>query len=600
MPICYSNNNNTMNKRFLTTFLQIICIFLLITSCEKHKDHIITILATTDLHGVILPYDFIEKEPLKASLAHAASYIRKTRDSSENFILLDNGDNLQGQPTVYYYNYIDTTDTHFNAEVMNYLGYDAATAGNHDIETGHSVYDRIRKEYHFPMLAANAISVKTGKPYFCPYTIIDRSGLKIAVMGLITPAVPNWLPPELYSGMEFGDMVQAAETWMKVIKREDPDLIIGLFHSGWDVRENSNNFVTTGNYDENGTASVAWKVPGFDIIFAGHDHKIYNEKFINSAGDTVLILDGGSRSEKIARADIKITYDRVAGKKRKLLKGRIIDVGKYPADPGFINKFGDRSKVIDKYVSTPIARSEKTVSSRDAYFGSSPFVDLTHSIQLEITGADISFAAPLSFDVSIPAGEITIGDMFKLYRFENLLYTLSMTGKEIERYLEFSYSGWYNTMKGPDDHLLKFRLGKDGKPALAGGVAWLRNPSYNFDSAAGIDYSVNVSKPDGERIVISSFSDGRPFDPEKTYKVAVNSYRGNGGGGHLLKGAGISRDELHKRIIRSTERDLRFYMINYLEQLGTINPEALGNWKVIPESWAAIAAGKDYKLLFGK
>lgn len=587
-----------MNKRFFTAFLQIICFFLLITSCERHKDHVVTILATTDLHGVILPYDFIEKEPLKASLAHSASYIRETRGSSENFVLLDNGDNLQGQPTVYYYNFIDTTVTHINAEVMNYLGYDAATAGNHDIEAGHGVYDRLGNEYNFPILAANAVKVSTGEPYFNPYAIISRNGIKIAVLGLITPAVPDWLPQELYSGMEFRDMVATAETWMKTIKKEDPDLIVGLFHSGWETRNTNNH--DTDNYDENGSASVAWKVPGFDVIFVGHDHRVVNEKFINSAGDTVLILDGGSRSEKIARADITITHDKTKGKGRKVVKGRIIDAGNFPVDPGFMREFGDRRKVIDKYVNKVIARSEKSISTRDAYFGSSPFVDMIHSIQLGITGADISFAAPLSFDAGIPAGKITIGDMFKLYRFENLLYTVSMTGTEIEKYLEFSYSGWYNTMKGPGDNLLKFRLGKNGKPSITNGVAWLRNQSYNFDSAAGIDYTVNVSKPEGERISIISFSDGRPFDPGKTYKVAVNSYRGNGGGGHFFKGAGISRNELNERTISATDRDLRFYMIKYLERMKTVKPEALGNWKVIPENWVAAAAARDYKLLFGK
>ncbi len=581
----------------MITFFLIICISLLITSCDEDKNQVFTILATTDLHGTILPYDFIEKEKANVSLAHSASYIGKVRNSSMNVVLLDNGDNLQGQPIVYYYNFIDTVSTHINAEVMNYLGYDAVTVGNHDIEAGHKVYDRLMKEYRFPMLAANAVSISTGTPWFTPYTIIERSGYKIAVLGLITSAVPNWLPPELYSGIEFSDMVETARHWMAVIEKEDPDIIVGLFHSGWNPNENGRD---DDNYDENGTVAVAWDVPGFDIIFAGHDHRIVNEKFVNSAGDTVLILDGGSRSEKIARADITFFNDETSGKKKKLLKGSIIDVSKFDTDPGFMRKFGDRKKVIDTYVNKVIAKSGKRISSRDAYFGSSPFVDMIHSIQIRVTGADISFAAPLSFDVSIPAGKITVGDMFKLYRFENMLYTMSMTGTEIRKYLEYSYSGWYNTMKGPGDNILKFRTGKDGKPVITNGVAWLKNQPYNFDSAAGIDYLVDVSKPEGKRISINSFSDGRPFIPEKTYTVAVNSYRGNGGGGHFYMGAGINRRNLQERLIKSTENDLRYYIIKYLENIKTINPEALGNWKVIPEEWASAASRRDRILLFGK
>ena len=246
-----------------------------------------------------------------------------------------------------------------------------------------------------------------------------------------------------------------------------------------------------------------------------------------------------------------------------------------------------------------IGNSSATITSRDAYFGSSAFIDMIHKIQLEITGADISFAAPLSFDVSIAKGPITVGDMFKLYRFENMLYTMSLSGDEIRKYLEYSYAGWLNTMKGPADELLKFRTGKDGKPLITNGKAWLKNQPYNFDSASGIFYTVDVSKPEGERIVIKGFTDGRPFEKNKMYKVAVNSYRGNGGGGHFTEGAGIGKDELRKRLISSTDRDLRFYILKSIEAGKSINTEPINNWKIITEKWTKAAYHRDYALLFG-
>jgi len=250
-------------------------------------------------------------------------------------------------------------------------------------------------------------------------------------------------------------------------------------------------------------------------------------------------------------------------------------------------------------VNRVIGNSSATITSRDAYFGSSAFIDMIHKIQLEITGADISFAAPLSFDVSIAKGPITVGDMFKLYRFENMLYTMSLSGDEIQKYLEYSYSGWLNTMKGPADVLLKFRTGKDGKPLITNGKAWLKNQPYNFDSAAGIFYTVDVSKPEGERIVIKGFTDGRPFEKNKMYKVAVNSYRGNGGGGHFTEGAGIRKDDLRKRLISSMDRDLRFYILKSIEIRKSISPEPINNWKIIPEKWVKAAHTRDYALLFG-
>jgi 2',3'-cyclic-nucleotide 2'-phosphodiesterase/3'-nucleotidase len=397
--------------------------------------------------------------------------------------------------------------------------------------------------------------------------------------------------------MEFRDMVETAKLWMPLILNEKPDMVVGLFHSGWDKSlEKSQN---SDPVYENGSSAVAYNVPGFDVIFNGHDHRLANEKIVNSAGDTVLILDGGSRTEKIAQADISFRAGKSKGKKNRILTGSIVNVADYKPDPEFINRFKPQDEKILEYVNQVIGNSEATVTSRDAYFGPSAFIDLIHIIQLDITGADISFAAPLSFDVQIPAGPITVGDMFKLYKFENMLYTMSLSGEEIRKYIEFSYSGWFNTMNGAGKTLLKFRSGKDGKPLLTNGKAWLKNQSYNFDSAAGIDYTVDVSKPEGSRILISGFSDGRPFENNKMYKVAVNSYRGNGGGGHFTEGAGIAKEELRKRLLTSTDRDLRYYILKSIEAKKTVNPEPINNWKVIPEKWVKDATSREYPLLFG-
>jgi 2',3'-cyclic-nucleotide 2'-phosphodiesterase / 3'-nucleotidase len=577
------------------TSLIIVAVVFLLSGCKSKK---ITILETTDVHGVILPFDFVEKQPINFSLANAAEYIKQTRIKNPNLLLLDNGDNLQGQPEEYYYNFIDTIAPHFNSEVMNYMGYEAGTVGNHDIEAGHLVYDRLRKLYRFPLLAANAIDIKTGQPYFKPYTIFKKNGLKIVVFGMVTPAIPTWLPPELYSGMEFRDMLKTAKLWMPEILQQKPDLVVGLFHSGWNSRSFDRNPADT--LDENGSAAVAYYVPGFDIIFNGHDHNTVNEKFVNSSGDTVLILDGGSRAEEIAEADIVFPSKKINGKQVKVIKGSIIKTKNYSPDQDFIERFASQDSIIRRYVDKAIGESTATISSRNSYFGSSAFIDMIHSIQLEITGADLSFAAPLSFDVSISKGIITVGDMFKLYRYENMLYTMRMSGSEILKYLEYSYGGWYNTMKNQNDNLLKYRLGNDGKPLINNGRVRLKNQPYNFDSAAGINYTVDVSQPEGKRIRISSFSDGRPFELDKTYRVAVNSHRGNGGGGHFTAGVGLNPQELKSRLITSTDKDLRYYIIKAIEKRRIVAPSSNRNWKLIPAEWVRKAIPRDSVLLFGK
>jgi 2',3'-cyclic-nucleotide 2'-phosphodiesterase/3'-nucleotidase len=176
-----------------------------------------------------------------------------------------------------------------------------------------------------------------------------------------------------------------------------------------------------------------------------------------------------------------------------------------------------------------------------------------------------------------------------------MLYVMHLKGQEIKDYLEMSYGQWTNQMKRADDHLLLF-----DEETLTSATPRLKNLYYNFDSAAGIIYEVDVTKPVGERIRIKSMADGIPFSLEAMYRVAVNSYRGNGGGELLTKGAGIPREELEERVISSTDIDLRFYMLNYIEMRQNIDPQRLNHWKFVPDHWANVAAKRDYKLLFGR
>ena len=226
----------------------------------------------------------------------------------------------------------------------------------------------------------------------------------------------------------------------------------------------------------------------------------------------------------------------------------------------------------------------------------SAFIDLIHSLQLALTGADISFAAPLSYDAQIKAGDVYVNDMFNLYKYENMLYTMDLTGREILGALEYSYGIWINQMKSKNDHVLLMNTAQEN---AGDGFNKFLHPMFNFDSAAGIIYTVDATKPAGQKVKIESMADGTPFDLDKHYKVAVNSYRGNGGGEHLTKGAGIAHDDLIKRVIVSTDKDLRYYLMEYIEQHPDVNPQPLNQWKLIPEEWTKPAIERDYKALFG-
>lgn len=170
----------------------------------QNNDVTLKIIETSDIHGSFFPYDFITHLPKKGSMARVSKYVNDLRKKygDQNVYLLDNGDILQGQPISYYYNYIAKNKKNIASMVLNYLKYDAATVGNHDIETGHAVYDKWFSELDMPILGANIIDTKSCKPYVSDYCIIKKNnGVKIGVIGMITPAIPNWLKENIWSGL---------------------------------------------------------------------------------------------------------------------------------------------------------------------------------------------------------------------------------------------------------------------------------------------------------------------------------------------------------------------------------------------------------------
>ena len=509
------------------------------------------IVETSDVHGNFFPYNFITRTPWDGSMARIATLVDSLRASygDESIILLDNGDILQGQPTVYYYNYVDTASRHIASEIYDYMGYDAATIGNHDVETGHNVYDRWIRGTNVPVLGANAIEISSGRPYLKPYTVIERQGVKIAVIGMLTPGIPMWLPEPLWSGLRFEDITTSARKWINIVReRENPDIIVGLFHSGHSDT-NPRPGIT-----ENACLDVARNVAGFDIILGGHDHQRDNRVVMNPDGKPVVILNPANDAKTVGVVSITVNIDKEGKMTDKNVSGTLADVDSLAPSKRFLERFDADRQAVEDFTGRIIGRSEGTFDSSEALFGPSAFMTLIHRLQMELTGADISFAAPLSIDAVINPGDIRVSDMFGLYKYENMLLTWGLT----------------------------------------------RHPAYNFDSAAGIRYTVDITRPKGERVNTLSMADGTPFDPKKTYTVAVNSYRGNGGGDLMTRGAGLTKDELKRRTLSSTDADLRYYMMKEIEKRGVIKPETDRNWRFVPENLTDRLAARDRKIIKGK
>ena len=546
-----------------TAFLSAIMAATLTLSVQAQqtsKTVTLKVIETSDVHGHFFPWDFMEGRPLRGTLTRANSYINREREKfGDNLLLIDNGDILQGQPCVYWSNFVMPEDENLAARVINYMKYDAETVGNHDIEPGHKVYDKWIREVRCPLLGANIVKEECKNGEADPQSIY--TGLQpYSVHVMLTPAIPNWLNKSIWKGIEFEEMVSCARKWIKYIQEnEKPDLIFGLFHSGKDGG------IVTPDYEENATAAVAREVPGFDVIFFGHDHQVHNEWITDKEGKQVLIIDPSCWVKNVAEANIVLTIQdgKVVNKD---IEGVIVNVEDEIIDEQMLAHFQKDIDAVKAYVGQKIGCFKSPIYTRDSFFGNSAFTDLIHNLQLQITNADISLTAPLAFNSTIKAGDVTLADMFKLYRFENLLFTLRMTGEEVRKHLEYSYDMW---------------------------------TTFNFDSACGIDYEVDLTKRDGEKVKILRMSNGEPFDEKKWYKVAMNSYRANGGGELLTQGAGIPKDSLEARVLYNTDRDQRHFLTEEIRKMGTLDPKPNNNWKFVPEAWAKPALERDRKLLFG-
>ena len=507
----------------------------ILASCAP-KETTLTLIETTDTHG---RYD---------EFANDVHVIKQMKaELGDRLILLDNGDDMQGTPFQYCSNQ-DAEHPNLVSEVLNFFPYDVACVGNHDIEAGRKVFDRVYAETTVPVLAANVIDETTGEPYFTPYIVLEREGYKIAVLGLLTPYVVTWVPDRLRPGLRFDNLEEAAAKWVKIIQeKEHPDLMIGLFHSGYEPQaQNLPEDHPLGR--ENAVKWVAENVPGFDLIFFGHDHRAKAEKLTNPNGEPVYVLNSGGRGQGLAKAEVTLKKGQ-----KPQISVELMPTEGDEKDEAFLTMLQPYIDRAEAYQNKEVAELPVSISSDDIFKGPCLWVDEIHRCQLETVEAegihaDISMAAPLGGGKTLEAGMLKVKDFFTWYPFENSLAVMALTGKEVKDFIEYAYE--------------------------------MKNPIYNFDCAAGIQYEVTDKNPMGERITILSMADGTPFDMEKTYNVVMNSYRSMGGGNHLINGIGWAQEEIKDHVVWQSDSDLRSLFIDWATKKGVLDTEPLNCWKI--------------------
>lgn len=516
----------------------------------------ITILGTSDMHGNIWGYSYEDnKETTNNGMARVYTYVQEVRKENPNTILVDGGDTIQGTIlTDDIYN--KQTGEHPVITAMNYMGYDAMTLGNHEFNFGLSLIARIKSQAKFPILAANATNKSDGKLLTgAAYTIVERDGVKVAIIGVTNPNIPTW-DGDKVAAVKFAALSSTVKSCIKEIG-DKADIIMVSCHAG-----------LTGEFDEEGGTDAAAQIlkdnPEVDVLQVGHYHIVVSEK----DGNTVV---GGVRNSARDVARFDLTVDS---------KGDVVDSSVTTVD---MANYAPSEEIR----SIPIVKTahEKTIAfikggsgangSSGGIFGTASetfqpvneisgipagklqdtaVMDLINKVQLENSGADVSAAALFKDTSDIQKGTINYGDIFNIYKFDNTLYRVKVTGKELKAYMEWS-AACYNQWK-TGDLSISFNPEK---------------PGYLYDMFAGVNYEIDLSQPEGSRIKNVTFK-GQPLKDDQILTLAVNNYR-------------YSSALKQYKLVSATKEwespnSIRDMLVQYIKKNGTIKPTVDNNWKI--------------------
>jgi 2',3'-cyclic-nucleotide 2'-phosphodiesterase / 3'-nucleotidase / 5'-nucleotidase len=469
----------------------------------------LVLMGTTDLHGWILPYDYYTGQRTENGLATLVPLIDSIRAVHPGrTALFESGDLLQGNPLTFVHRRTADGEVHPLVHAMNLVGYDAAAIGNHEFNYGLEHLDRAIAGSRFPWLSANAFHHGTDRHAYRPYALLERTiqgrPLSIGVTSVVPPGVHLWDRENVEGRLQFRDMVESVRPVVAEMRRRGADVVVVAAHSG--LEGSSYDTAATGLPAENAAAAMAREIPGIDVVFLGHTHRELADSTI--AGTLVLQSKNWGTSLAVAELDVRWTG---AGWEVARKTGRVLRPAPGTTSPVLEAAVADAHARTVAYVGEQIGVSTAVWTSALARTRDTPILDLINQVQMRVTGADLSAASAFTLSSRIPEGPVTVADVAGLYVYDNTLMAVRITGAELRAYLE----------KSAEYYL----------PCPGGACERVTNPSvpgYNFDVVSGVDYTLDITRPVGERVVRLERG-GRPVQPADTFTLALNNYRASGG-----------------------------------------------------------------------
>lgn len=510
----------------------------------------LVIMGTTDIHGHVFPVNYFNGKTENQGLAKIYTKIKEIRKNNPYSLLVDSGDLLQGTPLTDYYGKKDKNAINPMIKAMNIMGYDALGIGNHEYDYGLDNLNKAVKDASFSMLSGNTYYYGQDKTVFKPYVIKEINGIKVGLIGFTTPGVAIWSKNLVDKKYEFKDIIQTAQKWIPELKKQ-VDIIVAVPHTGLeDVTGLGGYDSSSGLPPENVGKMLADNFPQIDVLLLGHTHTEIKEMFQNG----VLISQADKFGDMISVVNLELEKSNNSWKIIKK-SAETVNVKDIDPDKELMDKLSSEHQNTINYVNSAVGESQSELIAKSSRFKDTAIVDLINYVQMQVTGADISAASLFNEDAIIPKGKVTIANVAGLYLYENTLFSIKVTGKQLKDYLELT-SMYYQGYDSQGNILINKKV-----------------PGYNYDMFSGIDYKIDITKPQGSRITVLKFKnrDVRDID---IFTLALNSYRQSGGGGYdMLKGSPV---------VYSKQESIRDLIIDYIQRKGQIsdNDFFTKNWEV--------------------
>ncbi len=524
----------------------------------------LVVAATTDVHGRIRGWDYYANvADTRRSLAGAATIVDSLRRAHpDRVVLVDGGDLLQGNPLTYVAAKVSNPVVHPVIAAMNVMRYDAAVLGNHEFNYGVPALRVAIARAAFPFLAAN-VRETSGAAFVAPMTMVERRGIRVAIIGGTTPGSMVWDRDNLQqAGLTVSDIIPAVRRSVADARRRRADVVVVLVHSGLDERATYDT-VATGLPSENVAARIPREIDGVDLVVLGHSHRELVDTTING----VLVVQPRNWAGSVAVA--KLTLEKSRGRWRVIARrGQSVRVEGHRESREVLAASEGTHRATVAWATAPVGRTTVAWRSDSARVSDQPITDLVNEIMRRESGADLSATAVFSLDAVLDSGLITRATLSSVYPYDNTLRAVRITGAQLRAFLEHS-SRYYRT------------LASDGS-APPGGLIDVTIPGYNFDVVSGADYTIDLTRPIGSRIVSLTYR-GRAVTDADSFTLALNNYRQSGGGGYAMLATAP--------VVYEKEVDIRQLLIDEVQRTPTLDPSryATRNWTLLPAAAVAMA-----------